>query len=162
MTEAEERATIWLTQDAFDKLQAELTELKGPTRTDIVNKISAARDEGDLKENGGYHAARDELAKLEGRVAQLEQTLEKAEVGKADDDGTVSPGFSVTVSINGRERSFLLGAREMATDDVEVISPQSPLGSALIGAREGEKVGYEAPSGKDIEVTVVKAAPYSG
>ena len=111
MTQSDERQTIWLTQEAFDKKTAELEELRGPVRADIVSRISAARDEGDLKENGGYHAAREELGKLEGRVAQLEQMLEKAEVGQAADDGTISPGFKVSLPLRGRRRRRDVPAR---------------------------------------------------
>jgi transcription elongation factor GreA len=163
MTQSDERETIWLTQDAFDKKAAELEELRGPTRADIVSRISAARDEGDLKENGGYHAAREELAKLEGRVAHIEQILEKAEVGQAADDGTISPGFKVSYHFDGDDEveTFLLGAREMADDDIQVFSPQSPLGSALIGARVGDTVSYKAPNGKQLKVVIVAAGPYT-
>ena len=163
MTQSTEQGTVWLTQDAYDKLTSELEELRGPVRADIVSRISAARDEGDLKENGGYHAAREELAKLEGRVAQLEQMLEKAEVGQAADDGTISPGFKVSYRFEGDDdvETFLLGAREMADDDIQVFSPQSPLGSALIGARVGETVSYQAPNGKHLKVVIVEAGPYT-
>ncbi len=163
MPQPDERETIWLTQEAFDKKSAELEELRGPVRADIVSRISAARDEGDLKENGGYHAAREELAKLEGRVAQLEQMLEKAEVGQAADDGTISPGFKVSYRFDGADdvETFLLGAREMADDDIQVFSPQSPLGSALIGARIGDTVSYQAPNGKQLKVVIVEAGPYT-
>jgi len=158
-----DQGTIWLTQEAYDKKSHELEELRGPVRADIVSRISAARDEGDLKENGGYHAAREELAKLEGRVAQLEQMLEKAEVGQAADDGTISPGFKVSYRFEGDDdvETFLLGAREMADDDIQVFSPQSPLGSALIGARVGETVSYQAPNGKHLKVVIVEAGPYT-
>jgi transcription elongation factor GreA len=164
MTQSDERETIWLTQDAFKKKKAELEDLRGPQRALIVDRISAARDEGDLKENGGYHAAREELAKLEGRVAQIEQMLEKAEVGQAADDGTVSPGFKVTYRFDGDDdtETFLLGAREMANDDIQVFSPQSPLGSALIGHRVGDTVSYTAPNGKKLKVVIVEAGPYEG
>src|SRR6188472_2845298 len=164
MTQSDERQTIWLTQEAFDKKTAELAELRGPARADIVRRISAARDEGDLKENGGYHAAREELGKLELRVAQLEQMLEKAEVGQAADDGTISPGFKVSYRRDGDDdvETLLLGAREMADDDnILVVSPQSPLGSALIGARVGETVSYQAPNGKHLQVDIVEAGPYT-
>jgi transcription elongation factor GreA len=163
MTTSHERETIWLTQEAYDKKSHELAELRGPVRADIVSRISAARDEGDLKENGGYHAAREELAKLEGRVAQLEQMLEKAEVGQAADDGTISPGFKVSYRFEGDDdvETFLLGAREMADDDIQVFSPQSPLGSALIGARIGDTVSYQAPNGKHLQVVIVDAGPYT-
>ena len=163
MTTSDERETIWLTQEAYDKKSHELEELRGPVRADIVSRISAARDEGDLKENGGYHAAREELAKLEGRVAQLEQMLEKAEVGQAADDGTISPGFKVSYRFEGDDdvETFLLGAREMADDDIQVFSPQSPLGSALIGAHVGDTVSYQAPNGKQLQVVIVDAGPYT-
>ena len=162
MTQSDERETIWLTKEAFDKKTAELAELRGPLRSEIVSRISAARDEGDLKENGGYHAAREELAKLEGRIQQIEQMLEKAEVGQAADDGTISPGFKVSYHFTGDDEveTFLLGAREMADDDIQVFSPQSPLGSALIGARVGDTVTYQAPNGKKLKVVVVDAGPY--
>ena len=75
MTQSTEQGTIWLTQEAYDKLQAELENLKGPVRQEVIARISAARDEGDLKENGGYHAARDEQGKVEGRIRQLEDML---------------------------------------------------------------------------------------
>ena len=152
----------WLTQEAYDRLKHELDELIA-NRPVIAAEINARREEGDLKENGGYHAAREELAKLEGRVAQLEQMLEKAEVGQAADDGTISPGFKVSYRFEGDDdvETFLLGAREMADDDIQVFSPQSPLGSALIGARVGETVSYQAPNGKHLKVVIVEAGPYT-
>jgi transcription elongation factor GreA len=163
-----EQNTIWLTQEAFDKLQAELDNLRGPVRSEIVARISAARDEGDLKENGGYHAAREEQAKTEARIRQLEDMLRRAEVGGAPaDDGVVEPGMTVTYKFAGDSddevETFLLGAREMAdTTDLTVYSPQSPLGSAIIGHKKGETVPYEAPNGKTLEVEIVDAVPYSG
>lgn len=164
MSDAEEREVIWLTQARFDALTAELADLRGPVRDEVVAKVAAAREEGDLKENGGYHAAREELGKLDGRIVQLEQMLERAEVGAADDDGTISPGFKVSYRFIGDDEieTFLLGSRELADDDIEVYSPQSPLGSALIGRRIGEKVSYVAPNGKTLEVEVIDAAPYGG
>ena len=89
--------------------------------------------------------------------------LRNAQVGQADDDGTISPGFLVSYKFAGDDdvETFLLGAREMAEDGLAVFSPQSPLGSALIGARVGDKVSYVAPNGKTINVEVVDAKPYS-
>ncbi|MBF4163558.1 transcription elongation factor GreA [Nocardioides acrostichi] len=169
MTQSTEQGTIWLTQDAFDKLQAELAELKGPVRQEVIERISAARDEGDLKENGGYHAAREEQGRLEGRIRQLEDMLQRAEVGETpEDDGTVSPGMKVTYKFVGDDddeaETFLLAAREMedSVEGLKVYSPQSPLGSAIIGAKKGETVGYEAPNGKVLQVVVLDAVPFTG
>src|SRR4051795_1863894 len=149
--------TIWLTQEAFDKLQAELTNLRGPVRSEVVARISAAREEGDLKENGGYHAAREEQGKVEARIRQLEDMLSRAEVGETPpDDGVVEPGMKVTykfVDDDGDEaETFLLGAREMedVATGLKVYSPQSPLGMAINGASTGDTVSYEAPNGKTL------------
>ena len=169
MTQASsDQNTIWLTQDAFDKLQAELVNLRGPVRSEVVARISAARDEGDLKENGGYHAAREEQGKVEARIRQLEDMLSRAEVGETPaDDGVVEPGMKVTYKFAGDPDSdaetFLLGAREMedTIDDVKVYSPQSPLGSAIIGHKTGDTVSYEAPNGKLLKVEIVDAVPYT-
>jgi transcription elongation factor GreA len=158
--------TVWMTQESYDKLSAELAELKGPVRDDIVAKIAAARDEGDLKENGGYHAAREEQGRLEARIKQLEDQLRRAEVGDVPpDDGIVEPGMVVTVAFApGDEEKFLLGSREMA-DHVEgytVYSPQSPMGSAINGKSVGDEVGFEGPTGKQIKVTITAATPFQG
>ena len=166
MTQADEREGVWLTQAKFDALSAELEELRGPGRAAVVEKVSQARDEGDLKENGGYHAAREELGKLDGRIAQLTEMLKNARVGETPaDDGVVEPGMIVTIRFAGDdedETPFLLGAREMAGDDVEVFSPQSPLGEAINGKKVGDKVVYPAPNGKELTVEIRAAKPYDG
>ena len=169
MTQSTEQGTIWLTQEAYDKLSAELENLKGPVRQEVIARISAARDEGDLKENGGYHAAREEQGKTEARIRQLEDMLRRAEVGETPkDDGTVSPGMKVTYKFVGDDddeaETFLLGAREIedSVEGLKVYSPQSPLGSAIIGAKVGDTVAYEAPNGKTLEVVIVGAEPYTG
>jgi len=165
MTEPTQSPVVWLTQAKFDELKAELEQLRGPSRSELVKRVSDARDEGDLKENAGYHAARDELGKMDGRIQQLVDMLERAQVGETPaDDGVVEPGMFVTVLLGGSEQKFLLGAREMAGEgtDVDVFSPQSPLGQAINGARKGETVDYEAPNGKQIKVEIVDAVPYTG
>ena len=156
--------TIWLTQEAYDKLQAELDDLKGPKRQEIVERIAAARDEGDLKENSGYHAARDEQGKQEARIRQVEDILRRAEVGETPaDDGVVEPGMQVTVKFVefGDEETFLFGAREIEEEGVTVYSPQSALGTAINGAKVGDQVSYETPNGKTITVQVTAAVPYA-
>ena len=158
---------IWLTQEAFDKLQAELENLRGPVRQEIIERISAARDEGDLKENGGYHAAREEQGKTEARIRQLEDMLGRAEVGeKPADDGVVEAGMKVTIRFEGDTdtESFLLGSREVlsldSAVDLDVYSPTSPLGAALLGKKAGDSASYEAPNGSTITVEVVEAIPF--
>jgi transcription elongation factor GreA len=167
VTQSPEHDVIWLTQEAFDKLKDELENLRGPVRDEIVARISAARDEGDLKENGGYHAAREEQGKTEARIRQLEDMLRRAQVGETPpDDGVVEPGMIVTVRFAGdaETEEFLLGAREMADmrPDLQVYSPQSPMGSAIIGSKRGDTVDFEAPNGKQLKVEIVDATPFKG
>ncbi len=153
----------WLTQEAADRLTAELAELEGPLRAEIIKKIETARAEGDLKENGGYHAAREEQGKIEGRIRQLKHMLEHAHIGTppAGESGVVGLGMLVTVDIAGDEIKFLLGSREIASGDVDVYSEKSPLGAAVLGAKVGQTVTYTAPTGKQIQVAVLEAQPYS-
>ena len=154
-------ATTWLTPDARDRLQAELETLSGEGRAEIVGRIEAAREEGDLKENGGYHAAKEEQGKMEARIRQLTQLLESAVIGeKPADDGVVEPGMVVTVEMFGEEETFLLGSREISDSSMHVFSERSPIGAAVNGAKVGDTVSYEAPNGKQVEVTIVHTTPY--
>jgi transcription elongation factor GreA len=149
----------WLTQEAADRLAAELAHLETTGRSEIVKKIESARAEGDLKENGGYHAAREEQGKMEARIRQLKHMLDNAEIGTApaNADGVVAPGMKVTVEIMGDEMQFLLGSREIASGDLDVYSEKSPLGAAVMGAQVGDEKSYTAPNGKNITVKVLKA-----
>lgn len=154
----------WLTQDAYDRLAAELEHLEGPGRAEVVERIAAARDEGDLKENGGYHAAREEQGKLEARITELKTLLKTAVVGETPkDDGIVEPGMLVTISMSGKERRFVLGNREIAEDapNLEVFSPDSPLGQAINGSKVGDAIDYTAPNGASIKVEIKAATPYT-
>ena len=163
MSETATSTASYLTQDAFDRLKAELDQLSGEGRTEIAKRIEAAREEGDLKENGGYHAAKEEQGKMEARIRQLTQLLENAVVGaRPADDGIVEPGMVVTIDLLGDDLTFLLGSREIADDDLEVYSEKSPLGAAINGKKIGDSASYEAPNGKTIEVTVKDAKPYNG
>ena len=163
----DEDSVVWLTQDGYDQLKSELEELKGPGRAEITQRISEARDEGDLRENGGYHAAREEQSKLEGRIRQLQDTLRRAKVGETPTEGgVVQPGMQVTIRFEGDDdtETFVLGSREMlALDDsvdVDVYSPQSPLGGAIFGKKCGDKATYQAPNGKDVTVEIMDAVPF--
>jgi transcription elongation factor GreA len=164
MTEPTPSNAVWLTQAKYDELKAELEALRGPTRSSIVSRVSEARDEGDLKENAGYHAARDELGKIDGRIAQLTQMLERAQVGETPaDDGVVEPGMKVTINLidHDMKQEFLFGAREMAGDELKVFSPQSPLGEAINGKQRGDTVEYEV-NGKKVKAEILEAIPYTG
>ena len=156
-------AQTWLTQEAADRLRAELENLEQHGRKDVTAKIEAARAEGDLKENGGYHAAREEQGKIEGRIRQLKHMLEHAHIGTppASESGVVGLGMLITVDIGGDELKFLLGSREIASGDVDVYSEKSPLGAAVLGAKIGQTVTYTAPTGKQIQVAVLEAQPFS-
>lgn len=165
MTQTSDNVT-WLTQEAYDQLKAELDYLSGPARTEIAKKIEAAREEGDLRENGGYHAAKEEQGKQELRVRQLQQLLERAKVGETPaDDGVVEPGMVVTIAFDGDPDDtlkFLLGSREYASTEVETYSPQSPLGQGVNGKKVGEDAEYELPNGKMAAVRILEAKPFKG
>ncbi len=156
---------VWLTQEAHDRLKAELDALVAE-RPVIAAEINERREEGDLKENGGYHAARDEQAKQEQRIRQLQELMRSAQVGVAPaDDGIVEPGMVVTVAYDGDENdtdTFLVGSREEgAHGDLQVYSPQSPLGSAILGHSAGTACEYLLPNGNTQKVVIVQAKPYA-
>jgi transcription elongation factor GreA len=164
VTETLTTSGSFLTQEAYDRLKAELQYLSGEGRSDIAHRIEAARDEGDLRENGGYHAAKEEQGKMEARIRQLTQLLESAKVGETPkDSGVVEQGMLVTVEMFGDEETFLLGHREIKDDaGPEVFSEQSPLGRAIHGKKVGETAYYDTPAGKTVEVKILKAEPFTG
>ena len=157
-------STTFLTQEAYDRLREELTYLSNEGRTEIANKIEAARREGDPRENGGYHAAKEEQGKMEARIRQLTQLLDSATVGEAPpDDGVVEPGMVVTVQMFGEEETFLMGSREIGDHtELQVYSEKSAMGAAINGKKVGDKVTYTAPTGKQIEVKILAAKPHDG
>lgn len=154
----------FLTQEAYDRLAEELEQLSTIGRDEIAARIEAAREEGDLKENGGYHAAKDEQGKQEARIRTLQQLLKTAKVGEAPTSrGIVEPGTVVTAIVAGDEEVFLLGSREIAAaGDLDVYSEASPLGQAILGLKVGDKASYEAPNGRSIEVKVTDVETYTG
>ncbi len=165
MTETAKASSSYLTREAYTRLQDELTHLSGEGRTDIAKRIESAREEGDLKENGGYHAAKEEQGKMEARIRQLEHLLRTSSIGEAPaDDGVVEPGMVVTVEMFGETESFLLGSREILGDGehLDVYSEKSPLGSAIRGKVAGDTAAYEAPNGTSVQVKVIGAKPYTG
>lgn len=160
-----DRENTWLSQDAYDRLRTELEQLIA-NRPVIAAEINARREEGDLRENGGYHAAREEQAKQEARIRYLQEFLRTATVGEAPEADTVAPGMVVTIYFDDDKEDterFLLGSREIAsTTDLTVYSPESALGQAILGARPGDRVTYIAPSEAEIQVTVVGFEPFGG
>ena len=154
---------IWLTQEAHDRLKAELDQLVAG-RPAMAAEINARREEGDLRENGGYHAAKDEQGKQESRIRQLTDLLRKARVGEPPTSAeTAVTGTVITVKFAGDDdtEKFLLGSREIAgTTELTVYSPESALGSAIMGAKPGATVTYQAPNGRDITVEVVAIEPF--
>jgi transcription elongation factor GreA len=151
--------TTELSRAAFERLQAEFLDLTTRGRIEVAQKIETARLMGDLSENGDYHAAKDEQGHMEGRIRELEHVIETAEIIEGGDDGIVSTGSIVTIVYEGDDESmaerYLVGHMEEKTGDLDVMSPQSPLGASLMGAGEDAWVEYEAPTGK-LRVRVVK------
>ena len=152
-------ATTQLSRSAFDRLQAEFFDLTTRGRIEVAQKIETARLMGDLSENGDYHAAKDEQGHMEGRIRELEHIIETAEIIEGGDEGVVSTGSIVTIVYEGDDDSmaerYLVGHLEEKVGDLDVMSPDSPLGSALIGSSADTWVQYEAPTGK-LRVRVIK------
>jgi transcription elongation factor GreA len=149
--------TQHLSQTAFDRLKAEHDDLTTRGRVEIARKIETARELGDLSENGDYHAAKEEQGKMEGRIRQLAHLIENAEIVDSVSGDTVGVGSVVSVRYEGDDEveRYLLGSIEERHDDLEVISPGSPLGEALMGSTSGDTVSFEAPTGAKLEVEVV-------
>jgi transcription elongation factor GreA len=165
VTETRDDTVTWLTQEAYDRLKSELDYLSGPGRTEIAKKIEAARGEGDLKENGGYHAAKEEQGKQAARIHQIQSILDSSMVGEPPrTDGVVGPGMTVTVRFTGDddEVTFLLASREESGSPIDVYSPRSPLGSAIMGKKVGENATYSLPNGRALTVEILEAVPYGG
>ena len=154
-------ASTQLSRSAFDRLQAEHYDLSTRGRIEVAQKIETARLMGDLSENGDYHAAKDEQGHMEGRIRQLEHFLENAEILESGDEGVVSPGTIVTIMYEGDSaddaETYLVGHMEERVGNLDIMSPQSPIGAALLGAAEGSWVEYQAPNGV-LRVQVLKVA----
>jgi transcription elongation factor GreA len=151
-----------LSKSTFDRIKAEFDDLTTRGRIEVAYKIERARELGDLKENGDYHAAKDEQGHMEGRIRQIESILEDVEVVTAPADGVVGLGSVVAIVFDGDSdsdaESYLIGHVEEKpeNDSVSVMSPSSPLGSALLGAKEGDVVTYDATNAK-LKVKVLSA-----
>ena len=149
--------THHLSKGAYDRLRAEYDDLTGRGRVEIARKIEAARELGDLSENGDYHAAKEEQGKMEARIRHLSAMLENVEIVEAAGSDEVTPGSIVTIRYEGDDdvETYLIGSIEERRDDLEVMSPASPLGAALLGAKVGQSVAFVAPTGAELAVEVV-------
>lgn len=148
-----------LSRKAIDKLQHELEFLEGEDRQRIISDIATARAHGDLSENAEYHAAKDEQGQKEARIRQIREMLENAEVIESDDDESiVKPGKVVTIRHEGDDESetYLLGLREERGGEYDVLTPDSPIGQALLGRSPGETVVAKAPNGRDLKVELLE------
>jgi len=161
--------TIWLTHEAYAKLRKEYEYISGEGRETITKRIAQAREEGDLSENAGYHAAREEQGQNELRIRRLKAILDNAQVGEAGQgNDVVRPGSTVTIAYDGDPDdtdTFLLGSRELLSldnsVDTSVFSPQSPVGAAVLGHKVGDEVKYEAPNGREISITITDIQGFS-
>lgn len=146
-----------LSQRAYDRLKAEYEDLTTRGRVDIARKIETARELGDLSENGDYHAAKEEQGKMEGRIAHLAQMIENANIVSAEGSSEIGPGSVVTIRYEGDDDTerYLIGSIEEKLDDLDVISPGSPLGEALRGHSVGETITFETPTGASLVVEIV-------
>lgn len=146
-----------LSQETFDRLQAEHVDLTTRGRIDIARKIETARELGDLSENGDYHAAKEEQGKMEGRIMFLAKTIEEATIVEVTNDGTVQTGTVVELRYEGDDdtEKYLYGSIEERQEGMENLSPGSPLGVSLLGAKAGDTVSFETPAGGTLSVEVV-------
>jgi transcription elongation factor GreA len=165
VVETGQQTVTWLTQEAYDRLKNEHEYLSGPGRLELSKKIETAREEGDLRENGGYHAAKEEQGKAEARIRQLAQLLREAKVGEAPTEpGIAGPGMVVTVRFgDGETERFLIGSREdSAGGDLEIYSANSPLGKSLTGKQVGDNASFLLPRGGETSLEILEITPYKG
>ncbi len=149
--------THHLSQKAFDRLKAEHDELTTVGRVDIARKIEAARELGDLKENGDYHAAKDHQGQMEARIRQLASMIENCEIVEGTDGDVVEPGSVVQLRYEGDDEpeTYFYGSVEERGIEHDIISPGSPLGESLVGKKVGETASFESPTGAQLTVEVV-------
>lgn len=139
---------VQITNEGLKALKRELEGLVSDKRPKLVERLSNARSQGDLAENSDYQNARDELEFLDGRIEELEQVIKNAQVIVVSKGDGVVVGTKVRVKVNGKEFPFEIVGEWEADPAEKKISHTSPLGSALIGRKVGEKVEVDAPAGK--------------
>ena len=152
MPPSEEPQKPILTQAAFDRLKAEHDHLTTTGRKDVAARLLRARELGDLSENAEYHATKDEQGLMEARIRKLAWTLKNAEIVAAPSESdVVTPGMLVEVREAGSDDdvdTYLVAASaEERAKGARTVTTKSPLGSAMLGKKAGDKVVYEAPGG---------------
>jgi transcription elongation factor GreA len=154
--------TTFLTPEAHQKLQDELEHLTTTGRAEIEERIQTAREHGDLRENADYDTAKNDQGLMEARIRQIQSLLDKAEVRKVPATDTVVVGSIVTlVDDDGDEHDYFVASPENKQPGMLLASPSGPLGQALLGAKIGDAVSYEAPGGT-FSVTVKDVKPFRG
>jgi len=148
-------AETFLSQEAYDRLSAELEDLKTIGRPQISAEIEVARAHGDLRENAEYHAAKDEQGRMEARIRQIDALLRDAVIGERTTADEVAPGVVAVLDVAGDEETYLVGSREDRHPDLDVLSSDSPMGRSLLGARAGDQRSFSTPAGTSIDVRVI-------
>jgi transcription elongation factor GreA len=157
---AEEKKVL-LTKAALDRVTEELADREGAKRQQIVEAIATARSHGDLSENAEYHAAREQQGLNESEIRRLRKMLENAQVIETSDDDVVEPGKLVSLRYQGDDdvETYLLGLQEERGGEHDILTPDSPLGRALVGRSAGEKVVAQVPAGElKVEIVEVRLA----
>ncbi|OGC91643.1 transcription elongation factor GreA [Candidatus Amesbacteria bacterium RIFCSPLOWO2_01_FULL_49_25] len=139
---------ILITAPGLDTLKRELGDLVNVKRPQLVDRLSNARSMGDLSENNDYQTAKEELAFIDGRISELEDLLQNAQVAKPSSKSAIEVGHTVTLTVNGKQTAFQIVGEWEADPGQKKVSPSSPLGKALMGRKVGEKVEVAAPAGK--------------
>jgi transcription elongation factor GreA len=145
---------IYLTKEGLEELRKEHEELTKVRRVEVVERLSAARDQGDLSENAEYHAAREELSFIDGRIDELEELLKQVVIIEDSKGEIVALGSKVTLKVKGKDEVYSVVGEWEADPRERKISHESPLGKALMGKKIGETVEVSAPAGV-ITYTVV-------
>jgi transcription elongation factor GreA len=147
-----------LTPEGKEKLEQELHVLETDKRAEIGERIRVAREFGDISENSEYDDAKNEQAWLEGRIAEINQILSNATIAEVPKrSAKIAIGSTVLVQTEtGTERTFVIVGAAEADSSVGRISNESPVGAALIGAKKGDTVGCEGPTGRKMKFTVLK------
>jgi transcription elongation factor GreA len=154
--------STFLTPAALEKLQSELEQLKTEGRAEIEERIAEARSHGDLRENADYDAVKNDQGLMEARIRKLEHIINTAEVRDVEDTGKVEVGSVVTVvDSDGDEMECFVASQENKVAGLLLASPDSPLGSALLGKTVGDEVDYEAPAGM-MSARIKRVRPYEG